>query len=83
MCIVASTGNNTTCLLFLVLNISSAALISLTPRRDHITPVLNELHWLPVYKRFKIIKIVVIAFNALHDQAPGYIQELLDCYRPS
>ena len=29
------------------------------------------------------IQSVVTAFNALHDQAHGYIQELLDWYRPS
>ena len=61
---------------------NAARLISLTPRCDHITPVLNELHWLPVYKRCQF-KVLVIAFNALHDQAPGYIQELLDWYHPS
>ena len=61
---------------------NAARLISLTPRRDHITPVLNELHWLPVYKRCQF-KVLVIAFNALHAQAPSYIQELLDRYRPS
>ena len=55
---------------------NAARLMSLTPRRDHITPVLNELHWLPVYK------VLMIAFSALHDLAPGYIQELLDWYRP-
>ena len=50
---------------------NAARLMSLTPRRDHITPLLNELHWLPVYKRCQF-KILVITFNALHDQAPGY-----------
>ena len=30
-----------------------------------------------------LIQNLVIAFNALHDQAPGCIQELLDWYRPS
>ena len=53
---------------------NAAHLISLTPRRDHITPVLNELHWLPVYKRCQL-KVLVITFSALHDQTPGYIQE--------
>ena len=28
------------------------------------------------------IQVLVIAFNALHDLAPGYIQEHLDWYRP-
>ena len=60
---------------------NAVRLIPLTPRRDQITPVFNELHWLPVYKRCQF-KVLVIAFNALHDQAPGYIQELLDWYRP-
>ena len=35
-----------------------------------------------IYKRCQF-KVLVIAFNALHDQAPGYIQELLDWYHPS
>ena len=32
----------------------------------HITPVLQQLHWLPVRQRVQF-KIAVLAHNALHD----------------
>ena len=48
----------------------------------HITPVLKELHWLPVSKRIDY-KILVLAYKALHGQAPTYLTELLMWYQPS
>ena len=60
-----------------VLN-SAARVVSLVPRFDHITPVLMELHWLPV--RFRIqFKILLLVFKALQGWAPQY---LIDLVRP-
>ncbi len=61
---------------------SAARLISGTKRHDHITPVLRELHWLPVRQRIKF-KILVFVFKALHGLAPEYISELLVHYKPT
>ena len=47
---------------------------------DHITPVLKELHWLPIEQRIKF-KILLITFKALNKQAPNYITDLLIPYK--
>ena len=44
---------------------------------DHITPILTELHWLPVRKRIQF-KVLLLTFKALHDQSPGYISSLIE-----
>ena len=54
----------------------AARLITYTPRRDHITPVLMHLHWLPVESRVKY-KILVTAYKCMHGLAPPYLSELL------
>ena len=49
---------------------------------EHVTPVLQELHWLSV--EYKIIfKINLLTFKCLHDAAPSYLQELLETYKPA
>jgi hypothetical protein len=58
----------------------AARLVKRTSRRSHITPVLKDLHWLPV--RFRIMyKINLLTFNALQNNGPMYITELLHEYR--
>lgn len=41
---------------------------------DHITPVLNGLHWLPIHKRI-IFKIAVMVFRCLNHLAPKYLAD--------
>ena len=60
---------------------SAARLVSKTRKYDHITPVLIELHWLPVPQRIEY-KVLLLTFKALHNQAPVYLQELLTPYHP-
>ena len=54
--------------------------------REHITPILKELHWMPVDLRieFKVLLYHVYIIKALHGQAPQYLGQLC-CYkqRPS
>jgi len=45
-----------------------------TRRRDHITPILRELHWLPVRQRVTF-KIAVLVFQCLTGQAPAYLAD--------
>jgi hypothetical protein len=40
-------------------------------RREHITPSLEKLHWLPVKQR-AIFKILLLAYKALNGMAPAY-----------
>jgi len=55
---------------------AAARLITKTGRREHITPVLRWLHWLPVRQRIDF-KLAVFVYNALHSQLPQYLAE--DC----
>ena len=43
---------------------------------SHITPLLRELHWLPIRQRISF-KILLIVYKALNGQAPSYITDLL------
>ncbi|XP_053406445.1 uncharacterized protein LOC128559238 [Mercenaria mercenaria] len=61
---------------------AAARIITRTRRNQHITPVLKELHWIPVPYRVEI-KILAHTYKALHDQAPKYTKDMLDTYRPS
>ena len=63
-----------------VLN-SAARLIHLTSRYEHVTPLLIQLHWLPIEQRMTF-KIAVITFKALHGAAPSYITDLIKPYTP-
>ena len=55
----------------------AARMISRVPSSQHITPVLQQLHWLPVRCRITY-KILVTVFKCLHALAPTYLIELLE-----
>ena len=59
---------------------TAARLISKTARHDHISPVLKDLHWLPVQQRIQF-KILTLTFKAIHNLAPEYIKNLLQVYK--
>ena len=61
---------------------SAAHLISGTKKAKHITPVLIELHWLPVEQRNQY-KLLCLAYKALHGLDPQYISDLLSVYSPA
>ena len=54
---------------------AAARLLSGARRRDHITPVLRSLHWLPVQRRI-FFKTAVLVWKCIHDVAPAYLQEV-------
>ena len=59
---------------------SSAMLVTRTHKREHITPVLNPLYWLPVIYRSQY-KILMYTFKALQETAPQYLKELVVTYQ--
>ena len=61
---------------------ASARVIKRTGRRSHITPVLKELHWLPVHRRIQY-NILSPTYRATHHQSPVYLSDLLSIYRPT
>ena len=58
-----------------------ARMVTRTRRRDHITPVLIKLHWLPVRRRIEY-KILSRTYRAIHRQAPQYLCDMLPLYQP-
>ena len=61
---------------------AAARLLTGTRKREHITPVLASLHWLPVLFRIHF-KILLFAFKSLNGLAPPYLSELLQPYTPA
>ncbi len=60
----------------------AARLLTSTQKFDHITPVLIQLHWLPV--KFRIaFKLLLLTFKALHHKALEYICNLITVYESS
>ena len=60
---------------------NAARVISLSRKYDHITPVMQRLHWLPV--RYRIIfKILILAHKSIYGKGPMYLRDLLHWYAP-
>ncbi len=60
---------------------AAARLLTSTKKRDHITPVLRSLHWLPVRYRVNF-KILLLVFKSLNGLVPAYLSDLLTEHRP-
>ena len=60
---------------------AAARVLYLAPRYCHITPILYELHWLPVTLRIEF-KIIIITHKAIHGTAPNYLSSLAD-FKPN
>ncbi|XP_072039214.1 uncharacterized protein [Amphiura filiformis] len=60
----------------------AAKLIHRAQKRDHATPYLQELHWLPIRERITF-KIMVYIFKCLHGLVPGYLSSCLQLYHPA
>ena len=58
-----------------------ARVVAQKSRFDHITPVLSELHWLPVRHRINF-KIAAITHTVLQSQQPSYLAALIPRYAP-
>ena len=61
---------------------AAARVLTRTKKREHITPVLASLHWLPVKSRIEF-KILLLTFKALNNMAPLYLKELIVPYQPT
>ena len=51
-------------------------------KTDRITPILKQLHWLPVAERVKH-KVLSLAFRAVRENRPAYLTDLIRLYCPS
>ena len=61
---------------------AAARLLTGVRKREHITPILASLHWLPVHFRVHF-KILLFVFKSLNGLAPSYLSELLHPYAPA
>ena len=59
----------------------AACVITKWRKCDHITPVLVDLHWLPVKQRIDF-KIILLTYKDLSGLAPAYMRELLIPHPP-
>ena len=50
----------------------AARLVTRTPLREHITPVLKQLHWLPVECRITY-KLMILVYKCVNGTAPTYM----------
>lgn len=59
---------------------SAARLVTLTSIKEHITPILNDLHWLTIQKRIKF-KLLLLTYKVLNGFAPSYLCDLIVPYK--
>ena len=55
---------------------AAARIIMMRRKFDHVTPILKELHWLPVTSRV-LFKMLVLAYKCVHGDAPSYLSDLI------
>ena len=61
----------------------AARIVSRTKISEHITPILHQLHWLPVKQRISF-KMNTITYNCLTDaSAPAYLRDLIKVNHPT
>ena len=59
-----------------ILQNKCARLICLKPKFEHATPLLNQLHWLPVSERI-MYKTLLMVYKSMNGLSPQYIQDCL------
>ena len=55
---------------------TATRIVTQTRKFDHITPVLFDLHWLPVSYRI-VFKILLLVFKSLNNLSPSYLADRL------
>jgi hypothetical protein len=61
---------------------TAARILTFSKKSCHITPILKELHWLPVTQRI-IFKLLLIVYKCTNNIAPSYLSELISNYVPA
>ena len=61
---------------------AAARVLSKSSKYTHITPVLKDLHWLPVVDRIKF-KILLLTWKIVNGFAPQYLDGLISYYIPT
>ena len=61
---------------------SAARLVCRKKKREHTTPLLKELHWLPIKYHLQY-KLAVLAYHHFDGTLPSYLSVRLCTYQPS
>ncbi len=61
---------------------TAARFILRAPGHHNCTPLLQQLHWLPISERVKY-RTACMCYNAIRGSAPSYLSELLHLYSHS
>ena len=61
---------------------NAARLIFRKKKSDNVTPLLMQLHWLPVKQRI-LFNVHLLTFKSLNNLAPTYISKLVQEYEPT
>lgn len=59
----------------------AARMITRISPREHITPILASLHWLPVHLRIKF-RIMVHTYKCMHRLSPSYLADKISRHTP-
>ena len=59
----------------------AARLIKCATRYDRVTPILMELHWLPVKARI-MFKVACLVYKSIRSNQPNYLASLIRNYDP-
>ena len=54
-----------------------ARILTKSPRREHITPVLKKLHWQKIQDKI-IYKMLMLTYKSYYNMAPPYLCELIN-----
>ena len=60
---------------------AAAKIITKSKKFDRVTPLLRQLHWLPISKRITF-KVLLLVYKSLNDMGPVYLRDLLIYYKP-
>eukprot|EP00745_Piridium_sociabile_P021648 TRINITY_DN3338_c0_g1_i9.p2 TRINITY_DN3338_c0_g1~~TRINITY_DN3338_c0_g1_i9.p2 ORF type:complete len:217 (-),score=18.29 TRINITY_DN3338_c0_g1_i9:50-700(-) len=61
---------------------NAARLVFRKRKRDHVTPLLKLLHWLPITARIEY-KIALLCYQCFHSIDPKYLSDLVNLYKPA
>ena len=64
------------------IQIAAARLVFNLPKFSHVTPLFQDLHWLPVVACIKF-KTMVLAYKAVDGTGPAFLQALVKSHTPA
>ena len=60
---------------------TAARIVVHLPKREHITPELKALHWLPVHARITF-KLLLFIYRIINHMAPEYLKDIITLSEP-